>query len=98
MKHLTRLSFTLLMLIIPLATMAQTGQGQIKFRSRRVILRENMEYRRQIDSLEKAIHEYQEHIRIEDSLKNAILLWHQIITQVRLRYFSIEAACGKCGV
>ena len=56
-----------------MATIAQTNQGPAKFRSRRVILRENLEYRRQIDSLEKAIHEYREQIRIEDSLKNAIL-------------------------
>lgn len=73
MKSFTRLSLILIFTLIPLAMKAQTGQGPAKFRSRRVILRENLEYRKQIDSLEKAIHEYQEHIRIEDSLKNAIL-------------------------
>ena len=73
MKSFTRLSLIFLFTLIPMATIAQTNQGPAKFRSRRVILRENLEYRRQIDSLEKAIHEYREQIRIEDSLKNAIL-------------------------
>ena len=59
MKSFTRLSLILIFTLIPLAMKAQTGQGPAKFRSRRVILRENLEYRKQIDSLEKAIHEYQ---------------------------------------